>query len=141
MDMVWDVLRWGALVVGIVFSIVFLLISIIFLWLLSSEDAKSWQRSIFFSFSLFFLYLPIYCIGVLILLFSDYSLSGYHAMLYVQNIAWWTVAVGIAILILSIAIGCLQEVFRRRQQRAAEVSALMQIAGKPSEEGSSRCPR
>jgi hypothetical protein len=136
MDAVWDVLRWGGLVVGIVLCIVHVLFSLLFLSLIFYEKAQLWQRGMCLSLSLGCLYLPIYGIGTLIFGFSD-PLSSYHAMLYEHNIAWLWAAVAIAIFILSIVIGGLQElqdVFeRRRQQRAAEVSALMQLAGKPSE--------
>ena len=37
MDAVWDVLRWGGLVVGIVLCIVHVLFSVLFLWLIFSE--------------------------------------------------------------------------------------------------------
>jgi hypothetical protein len=123
MDAVWDVLRWGGLVVAIVLCIVHVLFSLLFLWLVFSEKTKLWQRGMCLSLSLGLLYLPVYGIGTLIFGFSD-SLFSYHAMLYEHNIAWLWAAVAIAIFILSIVIGGLQElqdVFaRRRQQRAAE---------------------
>src|ERR1700680_2251980 len=63
MDAVWDVLRWGGLVVGIVLCIVHVLFSLLFLWLIFSEKAQLWQRGMCLSLSLGCLYLPIYGIG------------------------------------------------------------------------------
>jgi hypothetical protein len=97
--------------------------SFIFLGLYFLKRPNCGKEVCVLSLSLGRLYLPIYGIGTLIFGFSD-PLSSYHAMLYEHNIAWLWAAVAIAIFILSIVIGGLQElqdVFeRRRQQRAAE---------------------